>query len=58
MFPLTYLIYILTWEALVIGGCAYLVFWRGANSEWFWLAVLLSFCSYSPKKWRSLFNPE
>lgn len=47
----TYLIYILVWESVVIGGCAYLVFWRDASAWWFLLAVLLSVSSYSPAKW-------
>jgi hypothetical protein len=31
----------LIWCALIIVGCAYLVFWRGHNGWWFALAILL-----------------
>lgn len=56
MFALTYLIYLLVWESLVIGGCAYVVFWRGQSGWWFLLAVILSSGAYSPEKWRKLFD--
>jgi len=58
MFAVTYLIYILAWESLVLGGCSYLVFWRGADPHWFWFAVFLTFCALNPKKWCSLFHPR
>lgn len=51
MRELTYLIYIITWEVLVIGGCGYAVFVRGASGLWFVLAVFLSACAYPPRKW-------
>ena len=51
----TYLIYILLWEGLLIGGCSYVVFWRGESGWWFALAVLLSGSAYAPKKWAELF---
>jgi len=50
----TYLIYILTWEAATIGGCAYVVFWLGHSGWWFLLAVLLSGMAYKPAHWRAL----
>ncbi len=56
MKAITYLIYILAWEFLVIGGCAYLVFWRGLSGAWFVLAIFLSACAYSPDRWNELFN--
>lgn len=31
----------LAWNALVLGGTAYVVFWRGYSGWWFLLAVLL-----------------
>jgi len=52
---ITYMIYIIAWEALVIGGCAYVVFGLNRSGWWFVLAVILSGASYSPKKWRKLF---
>ena len=51
MAHLTYLLYIVFWEALVWGGCAYVVFVLGQSAGWFWLAMLLSFMAYSPKRW-------
>ena len=51
MKELTYLIYIVLWEAFVIGGCAYLVFWLGASGWWFILAVVLSGAAYTPNRW-------
>lgn len=48
---LTYLIYILLYEALVLGGTGYAVFVLDHSGGWFILAVLLSCAAYSPKKW-------
>lgn len=31
----------LAYNAAIIGGCAYLVFWRGHSGWWFLLAMLL-----------------
>lgn len=50
----TYLLYIIFWESLTLGGCAYCVFWRKASGWWFVLAVLLSGAAYSPEKWAAL----
>jgi len=55
---LTYLIYVIFWEALTIGGCAYLVFWQGQHGAWFILAVVLSSMGYSPSKWNDMFTPK
>lgn len=35
-------IYCTVLDALILGGCAYVVFWRGASGWWFVLAILLS----------------
>lgn len=32
------------WSAAMIGGCAYLVFWRDVSGWWFLLAMLLASC--------------
>ena len=48
---LTYLIYIVFWETLVIGGCGYAVFVLGFTGWWFVLAVILGSVAYSPLKW-------
>lgn len=51
MNALTYLIYILAFETLVLGGCGYAVFVLGHSGWWFLPAVLLSGCAYGPGKW-------
>ena len=52
---LLYWLYVLAWEALTIGGCAYVVFWIGHSGWWFVLAVLLSSAMIRPSTWRGLF---
>jgi hypothetical protein len=47
----TYLIYILSFEAIVLGGIGYAVFVLGFSGWWFALAVALSFCAYKPSDW-------
>jgi hypothetical protein len=47
----TYLIYIVLYEGLVLGGTGYAVFVLGASGWWFVLAVMLSAAAYSPAKW-------
>jgi len=54
MSALTYLAYIVFWESLTLGGCAYLVFWRKASGWWFALAVILSGLAYTPEQWAAL----
>ena len=56
MLAFTYLAYILIYEGLVLGGCAYLVFAKQASPWWFVLAVLLSAGAYKPKQWRYLMS--
>ena len=47
----TYLIYIVLFEALVLGGCGYAVFVLGHSGWWFVLAVVLSAAAYRPTNW-------
>lgn len=47
----TYLIYIIFWEALVFGGCGVVVFVLGFSGWWFLFALILGGCAYSPTKW-------
>lgn len=54
MAHLTYFFYIVLWEAFTLGGCSYLVFWRGESAWWFLLAVFLAGCAYSPRRWIGL----
>jgi hypothetical protein len=42
------MIYIVLYEALILGGCSYIVFWKDQNPWWFLLAVLLSMSAYKP----------
>jgi hypothetical protein len=53
---ITYLIYIIIFEILIIGGCAYVVFWRHESGWWFVLACIVSSLAYSPKSWNRLFS--
>jgi hypothetical protein len=34
----------LIWSSLIFGGCAYIVFWKGASAWWFVLAGIVA-CS-------------
>lgn len=51
---LTYLIYILLFEGLVLGGTGYAVFVLGYSGWWFALAALFSSAAYPPAKWSEL----
>lgn len=51
---ITYLIYIITWETIVLGGFGYIVFGLGKDAAWMILAVLLSASAYKPDKWAQL----
>lgn len=58
---ITYLIYIIIWEAMVLGGFGYVVFVLGKSGWWMLLAVLMSASAYKPKRWGKLLkrhNPE
>lgn len=48
---MTYLIYVVLWMGFCIGGCAYLVFWRGESGWWFVLAIYLAAGGYNPRRW-------
>ena len=50
----SYLIYIIFWELLILGGCGYAVFVIGASGWWFVLAFALSQNAYSPGAWSKL----
>ncbi len=52
----TYLIYILVWCLSILGGCAYVVFWRQASGWWFIAAVFIASLCFSPAKWHALFD--
>ena len=47
----TYLIYILVFETLVLGGTGYAVFVLDHSGWWFLLAILIGSMAYSPRKW-------
>lgn len=47
----TYLIYIILWEALVFGGLGYAVFVLGHSGWWMLAAVFIGGFAYSPMKW-------
>lgn len=51
MDAITYLIYIVLWEAMWFLGIGYVVFFRRASGWWFVLAVLMSGSAYSPGTW-------
>lgn len=51
MASLTYLIYIVLYEALILGGTGYAVFALGHSGWWFLLAAIFSYSAYSPSKW-------
>ncbi len=51
MKALTYLIYILAWESMVLGEAYYAVFVLNRSGWWFLLAVLLSGAAYKPSDW-------
>jgi hypothetical protein len=48
---LTYLVYIVFWEALCLGGAAYVVFVLHRSGWWFALALCLSECGIKPERW-------
>lgn len=54
MNSITYLIYIVIYETIVLGGCGYSVFMLGASGWWFLLAVLMSGAAYKPENWSAL----
>ena len=48
---LTYLIYIIFWEGMVLGGTGYAVFVLNHSGWWILAAVAIGGCAYSPLKW-------
>lgn len=48
---ITYLIYIVFYELLILGGTAYAVFVLGASGWWFALAIFMSGAAYKPQQW-------
>jgi hypothetical protein len=48
---LTYLVYILVYQLIVLGGTGYAVFVLEHSGWWFLLAVLLASCAYKPSQW-------
>ena len=51
MREVTYLIYIILWEGLVLGGAGYAVFVLDRSAWWMLVAVVIGGCAYSPTKW-------
>ena len=51
---ITYLIYIIIWETMVLGGFGYVVFELGKSGLWMLLAVYMSASAYKPESWRQL----
>jgi hypothetical protein len=51
MKEITYLIYILAYESLVIGGIGYAVFVLDYSGWWFLLAAVFSGAAYKPQAW-------
>lgn len=56
MKAITYLVYILLYEALCIGGCSYLVWWKGISPWWWFLAAAFSIGAYRPESWAKLWD--
>jgi hypothetical protein len=48
---ITYLLYILLFEGLVLGGTGYAVFVLGFSGWWFILATVISASAYKPSVW-------
>lgn len=54
----TFLIYTLIFEGLVIGGCGYVVFVLGHSGWWWVLAALFSSAQLKPLDWHCLLTGE
>ena len=52
----SYLIYVVALETLVVGGCGYAVFALGHSGWWFLLAALFSSSFYPPERWSALWD--
>ena len=53
---ITYLIYIIIWEAMVFGGFGYVIFGLGKSGWWMLLALYMSMSAYKPEGWRRLLS--
>jgi hypothetical protein len=53
---ITYLIYIVFWQAMVLGGFGYVVFGLDKSGWWMLFAVFLSASAYNPENWKQLLN--
>jgi len=53
----SYAAYVLAWCGFIVGGTAYLVFWRDESGWWFALACLLM-SPWKPHKWHDLWVPD
>ena len=51
LLSVTYLIYIVFWETLVLGGIGYAVFAMEFSGWWFLLGLVLSSAAYRPEQW-------
>lgn len=51
MREVTYLIYIILWEAMIFGGTGYVVFMLDHSGWWFLLALVIASCAYTPERW-------
>jgi hypothetical protein len=48
---ITYLIYIIFWELLTLGGSSYVVFVLERSGWWMFLGIILGGCAYKPGLW-------
>jgi hypothetical protein len=53
---LSFLIYTILFETLVLGGCGYVVFHLHESGWWFILAVLCSILQIKPEGWSKLWD--
>jgi len=51
MNSITYLIYIIFWEALVLGLPLYYILEKGHSAWWLFFAIFLSAASFQPRAW-------
>lgn len=54
----SYLIYVIFWDAGLIGGAAYLVYWRDQSGWLIVAALIIGGCGYHPWKWAALYDPS
>ena len=51
MKEITYLVYIVLWEAMIFGGTGYAVFVLDRSGWWFLLAIWIGGMAYKPTQW-------